>query len=130
VSLCTTCKNNQLSKGLGQTLKRYIRVSAPNYNLSPKCEVNSVSKTREGVIVSYRRGPKTQKPKEYILRFPGIESVGEAARLLGRKVGWPVGKHEARGKIVALHGKKGLVRARFRKGVPGQALGSLVEIIG
>jgi large subunit ribosomal protein L35Ae len=66
----------------------------------------------------------------YILRFPGIESVGGAARLLGRKVGWPVGKHEARGKIVALHGKKGLVRARFRKGVPGQALGSLVEIIG
>jgi ribosomal protein L35AE/L33A len=29
-----------------------------------------------------------------------------------------------------LHGKNGLVRARFRKGMPGQALGSLVEIIG
>ena len=92
--------------------------------------MNAVSKTGEGVIVSYWRGPKTQKPKEYILRFPGIESVGGAARLLSRKVAWPVGKHEARGKIVALHGKKGLVRARFRKGVPGQALGSLVEIIG
>jgi len=34
------------------------------------------------------------------------------------------------GKIVALHGKNGLVRARFRKGVPGQALGSPIEIIG
>jgi len=89
-----------------------------------------VSKTGEGVIVSCRRGPKTQKPKEYILRFPGIESVGGAAHLIGRKVGWPIGKHEAQGKIVALHGKKGLVRAHFRKGVPGQALGSLVEIIG
>jgi len=111
-------------------LKRYIRGSAPNYNLSPKCKVNNVSETSEGVIVSCRRGPKTQKPKEYILRFPGIESVGGAGRLLGRKVGWPVGKHEARGKIVALHGKKGRVRARFRKGVPGQALGSRVEIIG
>jgi large subunit ribosomal protein L35Ae len=92
--------------------------------------VNFVSKTGEGVIVSCRRGPKTQKPNEYILRFPGIESVGGAARLLGRKVGWPVGKHQARGKIVALHGKNGLVRARFRKGMPGQALGSPVEIIG
>jgi len=29
-----------------------------------------------------------------------------------------------------LHGKNGLVRARFKKGMPGQALGSLVEIIG
>jgi large subunit ribosomal protein L35Ae len=89
-----------------------------------------MSKTGQGVIVSYRKGQKTQKPKEYMLRFPGIESVGGAARLIGRKVAWPVGKHEARGKIVALHGKNGLVRARFRKGVPGQALGSPVEIIG
>lgn len=92
--------------------------------------MNAVAKTSQGVIVSCRRGPRTQKPKEYILSFPGIESVGEAARLIGRKVAWPVRKHEARGKIVALHGKNGLVRARFRKGVPGQALGSLVEIIG
>jgi large subunit ribosomal protein L35Ae len=89
-----------------------------------------VSKIVQGVIISCRRGPKTQKPKEYILRFPGIESVSGAARLIGRKVAWPVGKHETRGKIVALHGKNGLVRARFRKGVPGQALGGLVEIIG
>jgi ribosomal protein L35AE/L33A len=29
-----------------------------------------------------------------------------------------------------LHGKKGLVRARFRKGLPGQALGTTVELIG
>jgi len=92
--------------------------------------VNAVSKIGQGVIVSCRRGPKTQKPKEYILRFPGIESVSEAAHLIGRKVAWPIGKHKARGKIVALHGKKGFVRARFRKGVPGQALGSPVEIIG
>jgi len=92
--------------------------------------VNAVSKTGEGVIVSCRRGPKTQKPKEYILRFPSIKSVGGAARLIGLKVAWPVGKNEVRGKIVGLHGKNGLVRARFRRGVPGQALGSLVEIIG
>lgn len=89
-----------------------------------------MSKIVQGFIVSYRRGPKTQKPKEYILRFPSVESANGAARLIGRKVAWPIGKHDARGKIVALHGKNGLVRARFRKGVPGQALGSPVEIIG
>ena len=118
-------------KGLRAQLRKGIyEFSAPNYNLSPKCEVNAMSKTVEGVIVSCRRGPKTQKPKEYILRFPGVESVGGAARLVGRKVAWPIRKHEVRGKIVSLHGKNGLVRARFRKGVPGQALGSLIEIIG
>jgi len=31
---------------------------------------------------------------------------------------------------VALHGKNGLVRARFRKDVPGQALGAIVELVG
>jgi len=131
MGLCTTCKNNLFLKGLRAQLRKGIyEFPAPNYNLSPKCEVNAVSKTVEGVIVSCRRGPKTQKPKEYILRFPGIGSVGVAARLVGRKVAWPIRKHKAIGKIVALHGKNGLVRARFRKGVPGQALGSLVEIIG
>jgi large subunit ribosomal protein L35Ae len=89
-----------------------------------------MSESLTGFIVSYRRGPKTQRPREYILQFPGIKSSGEAARLIGRKVAWPVGERKIRGKIMALHGKKGLVRARFRKGVPGQALGTPVEIIG
>jgi large subunit ribosomal protein L35Ae len=110
-------------------MQRYIRVTAPNCD---KYEVNTLSKISQGFIVNHRRGGRTgvQKPHEYILRFPGIESVGEAGRLLGRKIAWPVGKREVRGKIVAVHGKNGFVRARFRKGVPGQALGSLVEIIG
>jgi large subunit ribosomal protein L35Ae len=56
--------------------------------------------------------------------------VNDAGRLIGQKVAWPVGKRKCRGKIVALHGKKGIVRARFKKGVPGQAIGSHVEVIG
>lgn len=89
-----------------------------------------MAKKLKGVIISYRRGPKTQNPKECLIRFLGVESAGEAGRLIGRKVVWPVGERKCRGKILALHGRKGLVRARFRKGVPGKALGSQVEIIG
>ena len=40
------------------------------------------------------------------------------------------GKNTLIGKIVGLHGKKGVVRAKFRKGVPGQALGTTVELVG
>jgi len=83
----------------------------------------------EGIIVNFRTGPKTQHSKEYIIQFPEIKSAKEAARLIGKKVAWPVGKRTVRGKIVALHGKNGLVRARFRKGLPGQT-GVSVEIIG
>lgn len=89
-----------------------------------------MSRILQGFVISYRTGPKTQKSKECILHFPEIESPSEASRLIGRKVAWPVGERKIRGKIVALHGKGGLVRARFRKGLPGQALGTPVEIIG
>jgi large subunit ribosomal protein L35Ae len=87
-----------------------------------------MSKVSSGVVIS--RGPKTKKPKEYLIQFSGVKSVSEAGQLIGLKVAWPLGKRKCVGKIVSLHGKNGLVRARFRKGVPGQALGSQVEIIG
>jgi len=86
--------------------------------------------TLRGVLISYRTGPKTQSSKELILQFPNIKSPSEAAQLIGRKVAWPAGERKIRGKIVALHGKKGLVRARFRKGLPGLAIGTPIEIIG
>ena len=89
-----------------------------------------MSETLTGFIVSYRTGQKTQLSKECVLKFPNVKSSSEAARLIGRKIAWPVGERKIRGKIVALHGKKGLVRVRFRKGVPGHALGTPVEIIG
>lgn len=89
-----------------------------------------MSESLTGLIISYRTGPETQRSKECILRFSNIKSSRKAARLVGRKVAWPAEEHKMRGKIVALHGKKGLVRARFRKGLPGQALGTRVEIIG
>jgi large subunit ribosomal protein L35Ae len=75
-------------------------------------------------------GPKTQKSKECIIQFAHVKSVSEAARLIGRKVAWQNDKSRIIGKIIALHGKKGLIRARFRKGVPGQALGTTIELIG
>ncbi|MEM1563071.1 MAG: 50S ribosomal protein L35ae [Candidatus Bathyarchaeia archaeon] len=85
----------------------------------------------KGVIVNYRVGPKTQRSKECIIQFAHARNVSEASRLIGRKVAWKTSKNDKIiGKIVALHGKKGLVRARFRRGLPGQALGTVVELIG
>jgi len=84
----------------------------------------------QGIIVNYRVGPKTQRSKECIIQFPHVNSVSEASRLIGRKVAWENGDVKIIGKIVGIHGKKGLVRARFRRGLPGQALGTTVELIG
>jgi ribosomal protein L35AE/L33A len=58
-----------------------------------------------------------------------IKTLNAATQLTGRQVAWPVEEHKIKGKIVAEHGKNGLVRSRFRKGIPGTALLSTVDII-
>ena len=36
-----------------------------------------------GTVIGYRRGPRTQSPKECLIQFPDVESAGEAAELVG-----------------------------------------------
>ncbi len=57
------------------------------------------------------------------------KSKEDAQKFAGRDVVWtsPAGK-KIHGKISASHGNKGLVRAIFEKGLPGQALTTKVEI--
>lgn len=82
-------------------------------------------------IVSYRRGSNSQNERYMILEIEGIGSWSEASRLIGKKVLWaPPGKKQAVvGKIVKVHGKSGKVIARFRKPLPGQALGSTAVVV-
>ena len=89
-----------------------------------------MSQIPKGVVLGYPTGPRTQQPKECILKLTNVRSPGNASRFIGRKVAWTIGGRKIIGKIVALHGKGGLVRARFRKGLPQQAVGTFVEIVG
>ncbi|MCS7096665.1 MAG: 50S ribosomal protein L35ae [Nitrososphaerota archaeon] len=84
----------------------------------------------QGVVLNYRIGPKNQRSKECIIHFPHVTSISEAGRFIGRKVVWSNGQKKIVGKLVSLHGKKGLLIARFRKGLPGQALGTVVKLGG
>jgi large subunit ribosomal protein L35Ae len=58
-----------------------------------------------------------------------VDSDAQAGSLLGQKVVWKGEKKELVGKIIGFHGKKGTVRVKFRRGVPGQALGTTVKVI-
>ena len=48
---------------------------------------------------------------------------------MNKKVVWKQGKTKLSGKIFGVHGKRGIVKAKFRKGVPGQALATKIELI-
>jgi large subunit ribosomal protein L35Ae len=91
-------------------------------------EKNAVQKML-GRIVNYRVGPRNQNPKECLIQFPNIEKSSDASKLVGQKVVWTGAKRKKAGLIIRLHGGKGLVIARFREGVPGQAVGSTVELV-
>jgi len=74
----------------------------------------------------FRQGRHHVNPHQMILL------VGDnAEKVIGKEVVWtsPAGK-EIKGKISALHGRNGNVRAIFaEKGLPGQAIGQKVKIL-
>jgi len=85
---------------------------------------------RVAYVVSYRRGSNSQNERYVLLEIEGV-SGGEAARFVGRKVLWrsPDGRLSVKGIIVRVHGCKGRVVARFRKPLPGQAIGTRALIL-
>jgi large subunit ribosomal protein L35Ae len=89
-----------------------------------------VSQPVTGRIVNYRIGIRTQMPKWCLIQITDAVSVAKAGQLIGKKVTLKFEKNEFIGKIVSLHGKKGVVTAKFRKGVPGKAVGAIVQLMG
>lgn len=81
-----------------------------------------------GIIKNYRLGETTQKPNQYVIVVEGYDKE-KANKLVGKKVVWTSqsGK-EIIGKLTGMHGSKGALRARFDKGLPGQAIGNTVLI--
>jgi len=83
-----------------------------------------------GRIMNYRIGIRTQMSSECLVQFTEVVSPAQSGQILGQKVLWKGEKKKFIGKIVGFHGKNGAVRVKFKKGVPGQALGTIVELIG
>lgn len=79
-------------------------------------------------VIQFRRGKKRIHERHYILDVE-TKSKEEATKFVGKEVIWtsPAGK-EIKGKISSSHGNKGLVRAIFEKGLPGQARNREVEV--
>lgn len=84
----------------------------------------------KATILSFRRGRQTQTPNQILLEVEGVDSKEKATAFIGKKVVWksPAGKVIV-GTITNMHGNKGVLRARFGKGLPGQALGTKIDLL-
>jgi len=82
----------------------------------------------KGIVVQFRRGRHRIHERHYLLDFD-MKSREEAKKMAGKSVVWtsPAGK-KIHGKISDAHGNKGVVRAIFEKGLPGQAITTEIEI--
>jgi len=83
----------------------------------------------KAIVRFFRGGKKTQHPRHFILEVEKITDLKKAKELIGKQVVWKSpGKKELKGKITSTHGNKGLIRAVFEKGLPGQAINTTAEI--
>ena len=84
----------------------------------------------EAAIVNYRMGRHNQYNNQMILQVPGIDSLEKAKHFVGKKVLWlSPAKKELTGIIKRTHGNNGALRAVFEKGLPGQSLGTKIQIL-
>lgn len=79
--------------------------------------------------MNYRIGIKTQMSNECLIEFMSTDSPYKSGSFVGKKVVWKSGKSELVGRIIGSHGKNGVVKVKFNKGVPGQAIGTTVQLI-
>ena len=82
----------------------------------------------KGIVVQFRRGRKTIHEKHFLLDL-GVTNRMEAKKLAGKIVEWKSSSGKLiKGKISDAQGNKGLVRAIFERGLPGQAITTEVEV--
>lgn len=85
----------------------------------------------EGRISAFRGSFRRKSGNHMIIIVDGVEDKEKAKALVGKAVVWTApgkNKKQLKGKISAVHGGKGAVRAIFETGMPGQSLGEPVRI--
>lgn len=85
----------------------------------------------KGKVIQFRRGRHVIHERHFLIEIPGVTDRESASKLVGKEVTWTSpGKNKKiiKGKISAPHGNKGVVRAIFERGLPGQAITTKVEI--
>ena len=85
----------------------------------------------KAIVLQFRRGRKNYTPRHFLIEIHGCDSKKKAEKFAGKSVEWTSNGKEKKiikGIIKSSHGNKGVVRAIFEKGLPGQAIGTEVKI--
>ncbi|CAG9327005.1 unnamed protein product [Blepharisma stoltei] len=94
------------------------------------------------VFLGFRRGITLQNENQALLRIEGVKTKEDAKWYIGKRAAYVYRAHKAQtkknkltkyrsiqGKVIAVHGTNGVVRAKFAHNLPPQAIGKLVRVM-
>jgi large subunit ribosomal protein L35Ae len=84
----------------------------------------------KAIVIQFRRGRKTYTPRHFLIEVEGCDSREKAKKFVGKTVEWTSSgkdKITISEKVASPHGNKGVIRAIFERGLPGQAIGTEVK---
>ena len=89
----------------------------------------------DGAILGYKRALRTQNNNISLIKIKGCDSKEDADFYLGKRVAFitkGLKDHAFRvnwGKVCRRHGSNGVVRCKFRRNLPPQAIGGRVRVM-
>lgn len=82
-----------------------------------------------GRVIQFRQGRRTTTPRHMLIEIPSCDNKEKAEKFVGKSVEWKSpAKKSITGKVAATHGTKGVLRVIFETGLPGQSIGTEVEV--
>jgi ribosomal protein L35AE/L33A len=82
-----------------------------------------------GVLMNLQRGTKQQYPQYGLIRLEGVTSVSQAAQYIGRTAILLFNEDtKITGRVMSVHGKNGVLRVRFRRGLAPIAISKPLKV--
>lgn len=79
--------------------------------------------------MNYQRGTVMQKPQYGLVQLDGVDSIGKASTYIGRTVVLHINEDVAvAGRIVAAHGRGGILRVRFNRKLAPEAIAKKIKV--
>ena len=79
--------------------------------------------------MNYQRGTVSQRTQYGLIQLNGVTSISQAATYIGRSVILHFNERTSNhGRVVSAHGRNGVLRVRFRRGLSSEALAKEVLV--
>jgi ribosomal protein L35AE/L33A len=123
----TTGKAKKTTKPVKKKKKRKVQT---HEEIKPKKSRRlPLEQPVKGVLMFFQRGTVRQRPQYGLIQLEGVTSIAQAAPYIGRSVILHFSEEKSnQGRIISVHGRNGVLRARFRRSLAADAIAKEVLV--